>query len=164
MLGKFHMCSLLLLFLATSSNNQFMILLRLTSLPVVTSTVKYNATRLILNTPMTDHITPHLRTLHWFPVDAKIKYKFCSLCFGAITFTGPVDLSNLLKVYTSSEQLQTSADIRILCIPSVDTTSYDEHSFSYTTPLLWNTLPKDVRFSLSASSFRSALKTHLFPT
>ena len=31
-------------------------------------------------------------------------------------------------------------------------------------PTLWNTLPKDFRFSQSVSSFRSALKTHLFPT
>ena len=42
--------------------------------------------------------------------------------------------------------------------------SYSECSFSYTAPTLWNTLPKDIRFSQSVSSFRSALKTHLFPT
>ena len=53
-----------------------------------------------------------------------------------------------------------SADI--LCIPSVNTKTYSDRSFSYATPTLWNTLPKDIRFSQSVSSFRSALETHLF--
>ena len=106
-----------------------------------------NAARLILKAPKTDHITPHLRTLHWLPIDARIKYKLSSLCFGAITSTGPVYLSDLLKIYTPSRQLRSSADIRILCIPSVNTKSYGVLSFSYTAPTLWNTLPKDIRFS-----------------
>ena len=90
--------------------------------------------------------------------------KLCSLCLGAITSTGPVCLSDLLKIYTSSRQPRSSAAVRTLCIPSVSTKSHDERSFSYTAPTLWNTLPKDIRLSQLASSFRSALKTHLFPT
>ena len=63
--------------------------------------------------PHFDHLTPHLRTLHWLPIGARIKYKLCTLCFGAITSTGAVYLSDLLKIYTHSRQLQSSADIRI---------------------------------------------------
>ena len=80
--------------------------------------VQNNADRLILKTSKTDHITPHLRTLHWLLVDDRIKYKLCSLCFGAITSTGSVYLSDLLKIYTPPRQLRSSADIRSLCIPS----------------------------------------------
>ena len=58
--------------------------------------VQNNAARIILQATRTDHITPHLRTLHWLPIDARIKYKLCFLCFGAITSTGPVYLSDLL--------------------------------------------------------------------
>ena len=123
--------------------------------------VQNNAARLILKAPKTDHITPHLRTLHWLPIDARIKYKLRSLCFGAITSICPVYLSDLLKICTPSGQLRSSAEIRIMCIPSVNTKSYGERSFSYTAPTLWNSLPKDIRFSQSVSSFRSALKTHL---
>ena len=50
--------------------------------------VQNNAARLILKAPKTERITPHLRTLHWLPIDARIKYKLCSLCLGAITSTG----------------------------------------------------------------------------
>ena len=126
--------------------------------------VQNNAALFILKAPRTDHISSHLRTLNWLPIDARIKYKLCSLRFGTITSTGPVYFSNLPKIYTPSRQLRSSADIRILCIPSVSTKSYGERSFSYTAPTLWNTLPKDIRISQSVSSFRSALKTHNFPT
>ena len=98
--------------------------------------VQNNAARLILKALKTKQITPHLRTLHWLPIDARIKYKLCSLCFGAITSTGPAALSDLLKIYTPSRQLRSPADIRILCIPSLNTKSYGERCFSYTIPTL----------------------------
>ena len=39
--------------------------------------VQNNAARLILKVPKTDHITPHLQTLHWLLVNARIHYKIC---------------------------------------------------------------------------------------
>ena len=104
---------------------------------------KLYTARLILKAPETDHITPHLCTVHWLSVDARIKNKISSLCFDAITSTGPGDLSDLLKIYTPSRQLRSSSDNRILCIPSVNTKSYGERSFSFFAPILWNTLPKN---------------------
>ena len=99
--------------------------------------VQNNAALFILKAPRTDHISSHLRTLNWLPIDARIKYKPCSLCFGAIICTGPVYLSDLLKIYTPSRQLRSSADIRILCIPSVNTNSYGERSSFNTAPTLF---------------------------
>ena len=93
--------------------------------------VRNNADRFILKAPQTDHSTPHLRTLHWLPIDARIKCKLCSLCFGAITSNGPVYLSDLFKIDTPARQLRFSADIDILCIPSVNTKSY-VNAFSLT--------------------------------
>ena len=118
--------------------------------------VQNTAACLILKAPRTDHTTRHLHTLHchWLPITARIKY-WSSLYFSAITSTGPVYLSDLLKIYTPSRHLKSSADSRILC---------SEQTFSYIVPTLWNTLLKEIRFSESASSFKSALKTHLFPT
>ena len=81
--------------------------------------VQNNAARLILKVPNTDHITPHLQTLHWLPVNAKIQYKMCSLCFSAINSSGPQYLANLLKIYAPSCQLRSSADTCTLCILSV---------------------------------------------
>ena len=72
--------------------------------------VQNNAARLILKVLKTDHITPHLLTLHWLPVNAKIQYKFFSLCFNAVNSSGPQYLADLLKIYVPPHQLCSSAD------------------------------------------------------
>ena len=59
---------------------------------------------IIMKAPKTDHITSHLRTLHWFQISARINYKITSLCCDVIIdSTGPVYFfSDLLKIYTPS--------------------------------------------------------------
>ena len=81
--------------------------------------VQNNAACLILKVPKTDHTTPHLHTLPWFPVNAKIQYKMCSLWFNAINSSGPQYLAEQLKIYAPSRQLRSSADTCTLCILSV---------------------------------------------
>ena len=124
--------------------------------------VQNNAARFILKVPKTDHITPHLQTLHWFPVNARIQYKVCCLCFNAINSSGHQYLTDLLKMYAPSRQLRSSADTCTLCIPSIHTKSYGQHAFSHSAPTLWNNLSKTIQNSESAFSFISALKTYLF--
>ena len=51
--------------------------------------VQNNAAGLILKVSKTDHITPHLHTLHWLPVNARIQCRICCLCFNAINTSGP---------------------------------------------------------------------------
>ena len=79
--------------------------------------VQNNAARLILKVLKFDHITAHLQTLHWLPVDARIQYKIRSLCFNAINSSRPQHLADLLKIYSPSRQLRSSADTCTLCIP-----------------------------------------------
>ena len=54
-----------------------------------------------------------------------------------------------------------SSDSSVLSIPYVRT-SLGKRAFSVIAPRLWNSLPPDTRNSLSVSTFRSKLKTHLF--
>ena len=44
----------------------------------------------------------------------------------------------------------------------VNTKTFGERSFSYAGPSVWNNLPQTLRHSDSTSSFKAALKTHLF--
>ena len=69
-----------------------------------------SAVRLILKVPRSDHITPHLQTLHWLPVEARIRYKIACICFCAINGTGPDYLSELIQIYTPSRTLRSSSD------------------------------------------------------
>ena len=124
--------------------------------------VQNNAAHLILKVPKTDYITPHLQTVQWLPVNARIQYKFFSLCFSAVNSSGPQYLADLLTIYTPSRQLRSSDDTCTLCIPSVHTKTYGQRAFSHFAPTLWNNLSKAIRNSESALSFKSALKGYLF--
>ncbi|KAM9540282.1 uncharacterized protein ACWYII_038389 [Salvelinus alpinus] len=42
------------------------------------------AARLVFNLPKFSHVTPLLRSLHWLPVEARIRYKTMVLAYGAI--------------------------------------------------------------------------------
>ena len=89
----------------------------------------------------TDHIAPHLQTLHWLQVNARIQDKICSLCFNAINSSGPQNLAELLQIYTPSCQLRFSADTCLLYIPSVHTKSYGQRClFTLCTYLLSGTI------------------------
>ena len=61
----------------------------------------------------------------------------------------------------NSDLLQTS----VYSAVHLPTLSHRVSALSLTTaPTVWNTLPKHIRLSQSAPSFRSALKTHIFAT
>ena len=108
-----------------------------------------------------DHVSPLLRTLHWLPIQAHIDYKLSTLCHSFFSDTAPVDLSDLLRVYSSSRQLRSSSDSRTLHIPHMKTETFGHRLFSYTAPSVWNSLPREIRYIQSTAAFKTALKTHL---
>ena len=123
--------------------------------------VQNSAARLVLRVPRRDHITPHLHTLHWLPIEARIKYKIACLCYQAVNAFGPAYLSELVHIYTPQRTLRSSSDTLTLCKPRT-LKSYGERSFSSSAPSVWNSLPLSVRSADSYSAFRSSLKAHLF--
>ena len=72
----------------------------------------------------------------------------------------PTYLYNSLS-FPSHSLSTRSSDSSVLSIPYVRT-SLGKRAFSVIAPRLWNSLPSDTRNSLSVSTFRSKLKTHLF--
>ena len=109
-----------------------------------------------------DHISPHLGSLHWLPIDSQIQYKLSSLCYNCLNSTASDYLTELLRIYKPTRQLRSSSDTSILCIPTVRTHSLGQRSFSCAAPTVWNTLPYEIRSSNTISSFKSSLKTYLF--
>ena len=93
--------------------------------------VQNNAGRLVLRVSKTDHISPHLASLHWLPIDSRIQYKLPSLCYNCLNSTAPDYLNELLRIYKPTRQLRSSSDTSILCIPTVRTHSLGQRSFSY---------------------------------
>ena len=98
----------------------------------------------------------------WLPVTHCIQYKISAICFSSISGTAPQYLSDLLQPYTPARQLWSASDTRTFVTPRVNTKTFGERSFSYAGPSVWNNLPQTLRHSDSTSSFKAALKTHLF--
>ena len=115
--------------------------------------VHNNVARLILKVANTDLITPHSQTLHRLPVDTRIQYKICSFCF-SVNSSCPPYLADLLKVYSPSRHLRSSADTCALCIPSPHTKTFSSVPFHTLRPISEITF---LKLSESAPSFKSAI-------
>ena len=124
--------------------------------------VQNAAARLVCNAKKSDNIHPILETLHWLPVTHRIQYKMSTICFSSISGTAPQHLSDLIQPYTPARQLRSASDTRTFVTPRVNTKTFGERSFSYSGPSIWNNLLQTLRHFDSASSFKAALKTHLF--
>ena len=126
--------------------------------------VQNSAARLILKKKKSDHISPILSSLHWLPVSQRIEFKFLVLVFKVVRNLAPSYLTDLLSQYMPSRSLRSSSDSSLLTIPRpLRLKSIDSRAFSVAGPTLWNHLPPALRQAKSLSSFKSQLKTHLFP-
>ena len=90
----------------------------------------------------------------------RIDYKLFLLTYKTLQIQQPTYLYNSLS-FPSHSLSTRSSDSSVLSIPYVRT-SLGKRAFSVVAPRLWNSLPPDTRNSLSLSTFRSKLKTHLF--
>ena len=107
------------------------------------------------------HVTPLLKQLHWLPIQTRIDYKLATLAFRHFDGSLPQYLSSRLDIYQPSRSLRSSND-RLLRVPGWKLKSFGYRSFSYQGPVVWNSLPTDLKLLSSLSSFKSRLKTLLF--
>ena len=125
--------------------------------------VQYSAARLIFKARKSEHITPLLKQLHWLPINHRIIYKICCLCFHVVIGTAPSYLSDLLPIYVPGRDLRSSDDDRTFVRPEpYKRQKHGGRSFSYFAVETWNSLPFSIRHSPSIASFKTNLKTHLF--
>ena len=119
------------------------------------------AARVVTRTSRTDHITPVLKSLHWLPVQYRIQYKLLLLTFKALHGLVPSYLSDLLKPYLPSRQLR-SASQHLLTVPKTRYVTVGDRSFTKAGPVLWNSLPLQLRSCAILNSYKQQLKTYLF--
>ncbi len=106
-------------------------------------------------------ITAVLRRLHWLPVKWRINYKIVVLVFRALHGLAPAYVSTLITPYEPRRALRSTGSA-LLCVPRHNLERYGRRSFSCAGPVLWNSLPEDMRLADSLNSFKSHLKTHYF--
>ena len=90
-------------------------------------------------------------------------FKTVLLVYKTLQGDGPLYLQDLLKPYSCDRDGMRSADdITRLDEPATQYKTFGDRAFSVFGPKMWNMLPKDVRLSTSVTSFKTALKIHLF--
>ena len=108
-----------------------------------------------------DHVQPLLHSLHWSLVHSRTDYKISTLCFNTFTNSSPIYIAQLLSIYTTSRHFRLSSDTCTLCIPFIKTKSFCQRAFSFTGPTQWNSLPYEVRHSVSYPAYKTAFQTCL---
>ena len=83
------------------------------------------------------------------------------LVYKALNGLGPKYITDMLIRYEPSRALRSSGT-GLLTVPRVRT-KQGEAAFSYYAPKIWNKLPENLRSAATLSSFKSSLKTFLFP-
>ena len=121
------------------------------------------AARVILCLPMSSSITIHIKSLHWLPVKVRTTYKIACLCYHCHSSTAPsyiADMRHKKPLHTRNIH-SSSYTMPLLNLPAHSKATHGDHSFSFASSSVWNSIPNDVRCSPSHSSFMSRLKTYL---
>ena len=119
------------------------------------------AARLIVRAKKSAHITPVLKSLHWFPVKERIIFNILLVTYKIRHNFAPAYLNELLFNYTPHRLLRSSS-LNLLSIPKTKTVTYGDRSFSVIAPKLWNDLPIIIKQCSTVDSFKSRLKAFLF--
>ena len=91
----------------------------------------------------------------------EVAYKIVVLVFRALHGLAPAYVSTLITPYEPRRALRSTGSA-LLCVPRHNLERYGRRSFSCAGPVLWNSLPEDMRLADSLNSFKSHLKTHYF--
>ena len=118
--------------------------------------------RLIYKVPKSTHTTPLLFDLNWPLINSWIQYKIALTCFHVVSGTVPLNLSELLHLYSPFCSPCSASDTKIFSVPEVCRRTLGERSFHCIGPVIWNSLPFSDRHTISLFSFKSKQKTHLF--
>ena len=121
-----------------------------------------NLARVMLQRPKNAHVTPLLKSLHWLPVDQRIRYKLVLLTYKVKVSRTPDYLSKLKSEWTTFTSMSLRSSSRTLLRPKLTRTNSGDRAFSASAPLIWNDLPADFNFFNSVHILKKWLKTFLF--
>lgn len=123
--------------------------------------IQNTAARIILRLKKHDHISHHVKALHWLPVKARIDFKILLLTYKAINGLAPLYLSELLTPYCSNRDSRLN-NRGLLQIPQTRLKTCGDRAFSKVAPKLWNDLPAEIRNKKTLTQFKTYLKTFLY--
>ena len=118
--------------------------------------------RFICKVPRQDHITPHLKQLHFLPLQQRIIYKVCLLGFKIFNNISPGYLTQHFARFEPSTDINLRNVGRDTFMFETDMNDYRTKNIIAGVKLEWNKLPETMREEQSLSLFKKQLKTHLY--
>ena len=122
-----------------------------------------HSARVILRLPKSSSITPHLKPLHWLPVNVRSTYKIACLCYRCHSSTSPSYVADMLHKNPLHTRNTRSSLYTMLLLnrPAHSKATFGDRSFSFASSSVWNFIQNNLRCAPSLSSFKSRLKTYL---
>ena len=123
--------------------------------------VQNTAARIIMRLKKFEHVSGHLKSLHWLPVKARIDFKILLLTYKALNGQAPVYIKELLQPYKSPRNQRLNQK-GLLHVPQTRYATCGDRAFYKAAPKLWNNLPIEIKHKKTLMQFKNALKSYLF--
>ena len=119
------------------------------------------AARLMCRLPKYCPISPVLKDLHWLPIKYRVIFKITLLVFKVLhECLAPSFLENLIRVKPEGRYHLRNKDQ--LLVPKTKCKTFGDRAFFKFGPVLWNSLPNNIRQITNIQKFKKQLKTLLF--
>ena len=116
-----------------------------------------------LTIPRSDHITPSLDQLHWLPISDCIIYKTVLHVFKSLHRLSPLYIDSCLKIRSRPSSVSTHSSNHIFLEVPLSKKLAGERAFIVSAPKLWNSLPNTIKDASSLDTFKTQLKSYLYP-
>ena len=130
--------------------------------PSTSSRVQNMCACLVLRRAKWESAKQCLAKLHWLSGRQHITFKIVVLTHKLLHKDGPKYLQNMLIYKTTNRRLRSSSDTHLLVIHKTKYKTFVDWSFSIAAPMIWNSLPLDIRLWNNLLTFKHDLKTHLY--
>ncbi|KAK3517719.1 hypothetical protein QTP70_016392, partial [Hemibagrus guttatus] len=110
--------------------------------------------RLVFNLSKFSHTTPLLRSLHWLPVAACIRFKILMLAYKAKNGPAPSYLKALITPRTAPRSLRSTSTAQLVPPSLREKVRYTSRLFSVLAPRWWNEFPLGIRTAESLTIFK----------
>ena len=120
------------------------------------------AARVVLGLKRWDHITPALQELHWLPVKFRVQFKILLIVFKALHNMAPAYIQDMITENKYERYSLRTCHQGKLVVPRFKRVTLGKRAFAVHGPMLWNTLPNELRLLGHLGVFKKELKTYLF--
>ena len=118
--------------------------------------------KLVLNRDKWSSSKESLKQLYWLPIQAWIDFKILVLTYKNLHGKAPEYLINKLKLKSSTWNLRSDNDGKLLNVLKAKRKTFADRGFSTYAPKLWNGLPRYIKDIDNLLIFRKNLKTCMF--